>query len=133
MVNFVTVKRYIAIFFVSAILFSQTEFHQLAKLPILVHHFLEHKADNKDLSLFAFLKMHYFNGDPKDKDYEEDMRLPFKSNDCPQVMSVYFSAPAQSDFQIVLPVVQQSGLRMAYSDWIPGSPVNDIFQPPKIS
>ncbi|MBS1637171.1 MAG: hypothetical protein JST26_14730 [Bacteroidetes bacterium] len=126
-------KRLIAIFFVSSILFAQTELHQLAKLPVLVQHFFEHKAENKDLSLVSFLKMHYFNGDPKDKDYERDMKLPFKSNDCPQVMSVYFSAPAQNEFDIVLPVVSYNNLRIAYTDWIPGSHVNDIFQPPKFS
>lgn len=30
------------------------------------------------MDLWAFFSHHYFNGDFKDQDYEEDMKLPFK-------------------------------------------------------
>lgn len=30
------------------------------------------------MDLWAFLNHHYFSGDFKDKDYDEDMKLPFK-------------------------------------------------------
>ena len=59
---------------------ATTELYQLLKLPFLVEHFMEHKEQNKDITLLDFLSLHYANGDVKDADYEEDMKLPFKSH-----------------------------------------------------
>ncbi|MFC3560323.1 hypothetical protein [Pedobacter jamesrossensis] len=57
-------------------LFSSTELSQFLKL---IGHYLEHKNKQKDLSLWGFLCVHYFNGDVRDADYEKDMKLPFKT------------------------------------------------------
>jgi hypothetical protein len=73
------VKRAIAILFLSTYLLSTTQLGELLKLPMLIEHFIEHKAENKAISFFTFLQMHYFNGDPKDADYDKDMKLPFKT------------------------------------------------------
>jgi hypothetical protein len=59
---------------------ATTELYQLLKLPFLVEHFMEHQEQNKDITLLDFLYLHYANGDVKDADYEEDMKLPFKSH-----------------------------------------------------
>lgn len=59
---------------------ATTELYQLLKLPFLVEHFIEHKEQNKDITLMQFLYLHYAYGDVKDADYEEDMKLPFKSH-----------------------------------------------------
>jgi len=74
-------KKISAILFLTAYLFSATECRQLLKLPLLIEHFAEHKQEDKDLSLWQFLCMHYANGNPKDADYDKDMQLPFKSSD----------------------------------------------------
>lgn len=98
-----------------------------------MEHFMEHQSANKDLSLMDFLKQHYFNGDVKDGDYDQDMKLPFKSHDFTQISSLHFSVPAIQQFSLNAPLTSHHQVSIAYHDWIPGSVVEDIFQPPKIS
>ncbi|MBL0146000.1 MAG: hypothetical protein IPP48_09730 [Chitinophagaceae bacterium] len=49
------------------------------KLPVIFQHFIEHQQKDKNISFLAFLDMHYMHGTPKDKDYNRDMQLPFKT------------------------------------------------------
>ena len=69
-----------AIGLLATYLFTTTELGQLLKVPILISHYLEHKASS-NLSLSQFLSMHYVQGDVKDADYAKDMKLPFKSHE----------------------------------------------------
>jgi len=62
-------------------LFATTELNQLLKLPLLAEHFIEHREENKHLSLWQFLCSHYAYGDVRDADYDKDMKLPFKSHE----------------------------------------------------
>lgn len=73
-------KKYVSIVLLFFYVFSMTEVHQLLKTPELVKHFLEHKNEDKGLTLISFLKMHYLNGFTKDADFEKDMKLPFKAS-----------------------------------------------------
>ncbi|WP_291274046.1 hypothetical protein [Flavobacterium sp.] len=72
-------KKYITLAFLCVYLFSMTEVHQLLKMPLLVEHYLEHKQENKQLSLLSFFEMHYLNGQHLDSDHDKDMQLPFKN------------------------------------------------------
>lgn len=84
-------KKIIAIFFFCVYLFSTTEAHQLLKLPVFFEHLAEHQAENKQLSMMDFFKIHYLNAPVKDKDYDRDMQLPFKSaDDCLALISPAF-------------------------------------------
>ncbi len=74
-------KKLIAILFLSIYLISTTELHQLAKLPLLIEHFAEHKQQNNQLSFLEFLNIHYSGETKTDADHEKDMQLPFKSHD----------------------------------------------------
>lgn len=76
---FDTLKSYIAISLLFLYISSTTEFHELLKVPVLIGHFMEHRSENKDLSFWDFIFMHYAQGQVKDADYDKDMRLPFKS------------------------------------------------------
>ncbi|MBS1689972.1 MAG: hypothetical protein JSS96_14680 [Bacteroidetes bacterium] len=58
-----------------------TEAHQLLKLPYVFQHFTAHQQENSNITFLEFLAMHYMHGSPKDKDYKDDMKLPFKSGD----------------------------------------------------
>lgn len=65
--------------------------NQLLKIPLLIEHYFDHQEENKDLTLFQFLNMHYTNPHPVDKNHEKDMQLPFKSHsDCSSAISVNF-------------------------------------------
>ncbi|MDZ4707139.1 MAG: hypothetical protein SH818_01955 [Saprospiraceae bacterium] len=48
------------------------------KIPFFFKHYQLHKSLNASMDLLGFLNDHYCNGDFKDMDYEEDMKLPFK-------------------------------------------------------
>jgi len=58
------------------------------RFPVLVSHYLEHKWEKPDMSVAAFIKLHYFSKFVKDKDFMQDMRLPFKSEGPAQLLSV---------------------------------------------
>ena len=72
-------KKWISILFLSVYLLTATEFNELFKLPLLVEHFMQHNEGNKHVDFWEFLCIHYSNNNIKDADYDEDMKLPFKS------------------------------------------------------
>lgn len=45
-------------------------------------HYFEHKETNSDLSLSQFIFIHYGQVDVRDEDYDRDMQLPFKTDNC---------------------------------------------------
>jgi len=58
---------------------AATPLMELFKLPILIEHYCEHQQESPDISVAEFLFLHYFNGNPRDADYDRDMQLPFKT------------------------------------------------------
>lgn len=78
----VIVKKLAAISFLFVFLFANTEFRQLLKLPVLVHHYLEHVELDENESLVNFLKIHYEREINHPDDIHGDhQRLPFKTAD----------------------------------------------------
>ena len=73
-------KKLIAFLLLAVFLLSTTELKQLAKLPILIDHFQEHKATDQSITFLEFLSIHYTGMAVYDSDYETDMKLPFKSH-----------------------------------------------------
>ena len=49
------------------------------KLPVIFQHFIEHQSEDKNITIFQFLKIHYGQDDVQDDDYARDMQLPFKT------------------------------------------------------
>lgn len=78
----------VTILFLSVYLTGFTPFKEVWKLPILIEHFMEHRAEDPSISILAFLDIHYMHGSPRDADYERDMQLPFKVISHVGVMSV---------------------------------------------
>jgi hypothetical protein len=72
------VKEIVAIAVLSFYLLCATQLTELFKLPALIEHYIEHKAEDESLSLFEFLHIHYAYALTVDDDFEKDMRLPFK-------------------------------------------------------
>lgn len=72
-------KKGIAILFLSIYLCTVTEAHELLKLPVVFQHFIEHQSEDKNITVFQFLKIHYGQDDVQDDDYARDMQLPFKT------------------------------------------------------
>ncbi len=125
-------KKTVAIFILSIYVISITELAQLAKLPILIEHFAEHKQKNKDLSLLDFLYMHYSQSANKDADYDKDMKLPFKSHDgCISVIAFGF-IPTTFNCETVKPVFSIEKSYSTYTEeFLTSSYLASIWQPPK--
>ena len=125
-------KKITAIFFAALYLLSTTEAHQLLKLPVIFEHFREHKNEDHSISLLRFLDIHYMHGSPRDKDYDRDMQLPFKTaDDCIACFAPVFE-PVLVQHEIPVPV-QQAPPKLALqgSRRIRSSYSASIWQPPK--
>lgn len=126
-------KKIIAIFFLSLYLLSATEAHQLFKLPVVFQHYKEHKIEDSSISMLRFLAIHYLHGSPKDKDYDRDMQLPFKtSGDCASSFSPAFvpffvqhAAPAPLE-------LKEKNTAVLQDQFLLSSYLASIWQPPKI-
>ncbi|MGA9212158.1 hypothetical protein [Kaistella sp.] len=103
------------------------------KLPNLIEHFVSHKIDNNDLSLYAFFKMHYLDEQTKDKDYSEDMKLPFKTHDFSGAFIMLSTPPEKPNLNIEYHLVYVDDSRnFSYSEKFLPSVFQKIWEPPKI-
>ena len=110
-----------------------TEVHQLLKMPLLVEHYLEHKQENKQLSLLSFFEMHYLNGQHLDSDQDKDMQLPFK-NFQDNHPNVVLALPEQITFFEPQPAIQDELVpNFNESQVFISSFLTSIWQPPKIA
>jgi len=133
--TFVSLKRFLAISLFFTYFFSTTELHQLLKLPFLVEHFVEHKEQNNQMTLWQFLCLHYAQDDQKDGDYDKDRKLPFKSHDCCNNMSVV--ACITNQISIVTfsekPIyVAESSFSNIEEIFFDDSFLSNIWQPPRL-
>jgi hypothetical protein len=123
-----SMSRILAISFLVLYINSNTEFHEMLRLPILLEHYSQHKQKVSDISFWDFLVMHYKTDVTHDSD---DNQLPFKDP------AHSFTAPtlALPIHKIVLKetvVLTKSDHFYAYSETFIASHLSDIFQPPRI-
>ena len=74
-------RKWTIIFSLGLVFISNTSFCQVFKLPLLMEHYKEHKADNEEVTLLEFLYMHYGGNDQTSADDSKDSQLPFKQFD----------------------------------------------------
>ena len=122
-------NRLLAISFLVLYINSNTEFHEMMRLPILLEHFSEHKQKVNDITFWDFLVMHYKSNVSHDAD---DNQLPFKDP------GHSFTAPtlAVPTHKMILKEIVFStkpNHTSTYSETFIASHLSDIFQPPKIS
>jgi hypothetical protein len=129
---FAGLKQFLAISLLSLFLVSTTELYQLVKLPMLIEHFKEHKEEDKRMTLWTFLCIHYDFDVKKDEDYAKDIKLPFKSNDS-LVNTVAIDFVSHSFQAISSKIIYSSAARIRQSDetYLPTSFLSSIWQPPK--
>lgn len=123
-------KRWLAVILLSLYLCSTTEFCQFLKIPILIEHYFEHKAINPDITVYAFLKLHY-DHPIKDADWQTDQKLPFIAHH--DFSTVVFTINPRFSLEIKkdsLPIFSKkiSAYNDAVLDW---EIINSIWQPPK--
>ncbi|HET8963956.1 MAG TPA: hypothetical protein VFM99_08670 [Chitinophagales bacterium] len=84
-------KNKIVISFLTLFLYANTEMHEILKIPVLVHHYLELDDNNNSESFIGFLNEHYNNNNSHndtDNKHHDHQKLPFKTNDCATVHTV---------------------------------------------
>ena len=125
-------QKFSCILFLSVHLFTNTELCQFAKLPVLLAHYQEHKALNAEISVVAFLRMHYFNGNPHDN---TDMELPFKTTSVALIIHNCPSAPVPPISRISSVPAQelQVNFHHYYTAGTASGSTKDVFQPPQSS
>lgn len=123
------VSRILAISFLILYINSNTEFHEMLRLPILFEHYSQHKLQVKDISFWDFLVMHYKSDVAHDSD---DNQLPFKDPGHSFTAST-LAIPIHKIVlkeTVILPKVDHF---FSYSETFVSSHLSEIFQPPKLS
>ena len=126
-------KKFFAISFLFIYLFSTTELNQLLKAPLLVEHFIEHREENKHVTLWQFLYTHYVINHGKDADHDKDLKLPFKSHDncVTGISNVYL--PLSQKNSILKPLQFLEKKKIGNKDhFLLTSFLPNIWQPPKV-
>jgi hypothetical protein len=125
-------KKITAILFFTLYLLSATEAHQLLKLPVIFEHYKEHQKEDGHISMVVFLVMHYMHSSPKDKDYDKDMELPFKTqDDCISSISPAF-VPVFVQHDVPAPVeLNTPKAFILKNQFLLSSYLANIWQPPR--
>jgi hypothetical protein len=127
-------KKWISILFLSTYLLTATELNELFKLPLLVEHFVQHNEGNKHVNFWEFLCDHYSTDSIKDADYDEDMKLPFKSQSHFEKNNNINSFCFELAIQINnLPSFIVKDFVILSEQLNNNSSINTIWQPPKFS
>ncbi len=121
----------LAFLVIGSLLFGRTELHQVVRVPHLIHHYLDHKAEQPEITMIGFVVMHYFSGNVHDEDFAQDEQLPFRSHDehitfnvaqdlyHPPVAGIAFHYPSLP----LSPVHPEAALSLGER--------SDVWQPPK--
>jgi len=85
------------------------------------------------MSIFAFFKIHYLDEQILDKDYNQDMKLPFKAHDV-YISSILLNIPPEkTTFNIQhQSIYVDVSSNFSYSEKFFPSVFQKIWEPPKI-
>lgn len=125
------VRKMSAIFFIVVLLLAQTPLQQLLKVPVLIEHYKEHKANNGDISFLDYIRLHYFSGNHKDADYDRDMQLPFRAKDVDLVSSIVL-VPEDYKVDLLPPMYREISYPLLNITRLSPSHTYGIWQPPRV-
>ena len=124
-------KRPIIYFFLCIYLLSFTEVRQFMKFPNLVEHYIFHKISNENTTLFSFVKLHYLDESIVDSDYDQDMKLPFKTHEANTNSMILLTLPESFRFVIKVPeILRKKAPIFSYNRSYASNPLASIFHPP---
>ena len=126
-------KKAIVLFLISLYLLGATEAYQLLKMPFLIAHYQTHQKFDQQLGFSKFIKMHYFEVQTYDSDYQQDMQLPFKSSNRTVSLLNFITLLVPKQPAIPAMVFDTRKLFLLFDD---GKHVSlnhgTIFQPPRV-
>jgi hypothetical protein len=111
-----------------------TPVSELFKLPVLITHFAEHRTEDQNISFLRFLQLHYFNGSPKDADYDRDMQLPFKNGEYTLVSfsAIFIPVMEKAVPDVPVQVLQTQKVKQS-ENFFSSVYLSNIWQPPRLS
>src|SRR6185436_5289083 len=134
---FIPVKKAITLFFMCIYMLSFSEIHQFLRIPVLVQHFVEHKKLNPDITLLAYLELHYVHQYVHDDDYQRDNELPFRAADCCIINATAVlscECPLNDEVDVTAHMIETKNEFVLYDeDNHSLLSVADIFQPPRVA
>lgn len=119
-------------FLLALFLLSFTPLKEIIKVPVLIHHFNDHRKESCTLSFVEFLKLHYSNNQHIHHENGDHQNIPFKQN-IDFHTSVYFFKQVNdfslfSEFSVDLPV-----RLFYYTKHISSDYLSRLYQPPRLS
>ena len=124
-------RRLLVIPLLAIYLFGTTDAYQVFNLPLLVEHYIQHRQDNRTLTFWGFLKIHYVDKTVVDADYNQDMKLPFKTHENDGGFSLAKDLPSQIGVQIDTWAAPKSDHVLRNTALLYIRAPRSIFQPPK--
>lgn len=94
---------------------------------------MEHKTQQPNTGLLDFLAAHYQKQQPIDKDYDRDMKLPFKTMGECQSMPAYTLPPMAWSSIENLPTVLEKQNYISLNQSVLSTYLANIWQPPRFS
>ncbi len=127
-------RQFLTYLLICTYLFSFPEARQVLRLPNLVEHFISHNLKDSNTTLYSFVKMHYLDEQQKDSDYNQDMKLPFKSHEVCAPSVPVAALPSVFSFSFDTKSEPVSVVRnFIYSEKFYPSVFGKVWQPPKLS
>ncbi|MCS6929144.1 MAG: hypothetical protein NZM43_06565 [Saprospiraceae bacterium] len=117
-------------FLLGAYLWAGTPAAEVLKLPVLIEHYLEHRAEAPDMSFWEYLTLHYFSGIEYDADYARDLQLPFKSISLASVLLLALQPPFCEEWKLTLPSNRDTQLELPPVLGSPRGPYVNLPTPP---
>ncbi len=115
----------------SSFLVSQTELHELLKVPALIIHYFEHSKAESDLSFAEYMHNHYCSEHHQcNHESAKEHELPFQCCDFTHLTIVcVMSLPEKFSFPVFESHIEHG---LAYSVQFHSESDIDIWQPPKL-
>ena len=131
--NMPGIRKIVTVVLLAAYLLPVTAVTELLKLPQLLAHYYDHKAEGNKTGFISFLVQHYFEEDGTDKDAAEDSRLPFKTGEqLLSVMVISVNPPESFSIAPVLLPVTEKTYKICNDRFTASQYLDAIWQPPRI-
>jgi hypothetical protein len=133
-------KQFTAIFlffiFSLTTLVPATILNGMGKIAYLIEHYKEHKAENADISFWAFLDLHYGSDFQNHQTAHDHSKLPLKNTPNATINFVLFSDFYQPSLNISYKssvVFEKKQVMPSFNQNAVSRSLTDIWQPPRLS
>ena len=125
-------RQQAAILFLILHFFTNTELHQLVRMPVLLTHFSEHRASTSSLSFLEFLSLHYSDVANRHDTQKAHDQLPFQGKCEISLHALWVTIVCTQEIPDKLTPLDQSNKTLLPSFILPSNDGNNIWQPPKV-